>query len=93
MTEEELKDIFACHDIERNGILSFSEFKMILLSADQPSINLGMAALLGDSFRQSNPRRLQRLVSGDDGIGQSELQQAERINDSPQGLRRKTFNT
>ena len=50
MTDEELKHIFSCHDIERNGILSFSEFKMILLSADQPSINLGISALNNDSL-------------------------------------------
>jgi Ca2+-binding EF-hand superfamily protein len=34
VNDEELKHIFASHDIERNGILSFSEFRMILLSAD-----------------------------------------------------------
>ena len=61
MTDEELKHIFSCHDIERNGILSFSEFKMILLSADQASINLGIKALNNDSRTPTRYRFLRRV--------------------------------
>ena len=80
MTDEELKHIFSCHDIERNGILSFSEFKMILLSADQPSINLGISALNNDSLLSGRGQRIRRLESADHGLGSNDLQQAQRIN-------------
>ena len=58
---------------------------MILLSADQPSINLGLSALSADPFRNNGGgnQRLRRLASQDDGFASNDLQQAQRVGASP----------
>lgn len=39
ITDEDVKHILQSHDIEKNGILSFDEFRLILVSSDQPSVD------------------------------------------------------
>ncbi len=39
ITDEDVKHILQSHDIEKNGILSFDEFRLILVSNEQPSVD------------------------------------------------------
>jgi calcium-dependent protein kinase len=40
LSDSDIKIILEIHDIERNGVLSFDEFRLILVTSDKPSASI-----------------------------------------------------